>query len=125
MIACSIDHESNGQSFCFIGSTDYDACIVTFTSYSQQSVLLWQASSGPGVLHPQPAHPGTGPVPTAAPMPSSPALDSQGRQHDSSLPVRYAASVVLHSHLTVESHKAHQHSRQLTANTSDANLHMV
>lgn len=44
-----------------------------------------QASSGPGVMHSQAAAPGTALVPTAAPMPASPALDPQGRQQDSSL----------------------------------------
>ncbi len=57
------------------------------TIWKTRSVMLLQASSGPGVMHSQAAGPGTGPVPTAAPMPASPALDPQGRQQDSSLAV--------------------------------------
>ncbi|DBB00202.1 TPA: Alpha-L-arabinofuranosidase, variant 2 [Trebouxia sp. C0004] len=71
-----------------------------------------QASSGAGVMHsqaarpgtgpvPTAARPGTGPVPTAAPMPASPALDPQGRQQDSSLPVSDFVVVLsgCHAHL--------------------------
>ena len=40
-------------------------------------------------MHSQAAAPGTALVPTAAPMPASPALDPQGRQQDSSLAVSH------------------------------------
>lgn len=56
--------------------------------------MLLQASSGPGAMHSQAARPGTGPVPTAAPMEGSPALDPQGRQQDSSLAVSHFTLVL-------------------------------
>ena len=40
-------------------------------------------------MHSQAAAPGTALVPTAAPMPASPAVDPQGRQQDSSLAVSH------------------------------------
>ena len=53
-------------------------------------------------MHSQAARPGTGPVPTAAPMPASPALDPQGRQQDSSLPVSHFTTVLLGCHTDLQ-----------------------
>jgi hypothetical protein len=53
-------------------------------------------------MHSQAARPGTEPVPTAAPMPASPALDPQGRQQDSNLPVSHVVIVLLGCHADLQ-----------------------